>query len=312
MKNVLVTGGAGYIGSQIVSDLIKLKYKVFIVDNLSTGYETLINKKAIFYKCNIGNKKKIQNFLKKNKIKSIIHCAASLNINESEKNPKKYYLNNVVNTKKLLEISAKNKIESFIFSSTAAVYGITKGQVSEKTITKPVSVYGKTKLQCEILVKKFSKKYKFKYGILRYFNVAGSDMRNKIGCINKNNQLFKNLALSLVNKKNKIKIFGNNYSTKDGTCIRDFIYVKDLSLIHCKLLNYIENNSKSLLLNCGYGYGYSVLDIVKNFEKILNIKIKKIFLPRRRGDVVEIFSNTSLLTRYLKIKFKKNKLKKFS
>jgi|LakMenEpi03Aug12_release.lakeMendotaPanAssembly.Ray.scaffolds.fasta_scaffold176902_2 UDP-glucose 4-epimerase len=311
MQRILVTGGAGYIGSKIATDLIKEKYKVYIIDNLSTGHKILINKKAIFLKCCIGNKKKVNYFIKKNKITSIIHCAASLDVNESEKKPHKYFINNFVNTKKLLEVCIKNNLKNFIFSSTCAVYGNVSGKVSEATMPKPSSVYGKTKLQCENIIKIFSKKYNFNYGILRYFNVAGSDIPNKIGCINKNNQLIKNISLSITNKKNKISVFGSNYKTKDGTCVRDYIHLEDISTIHSKLLKIISNKNTSYLLNCGYGVGYSVLEIINNYEKFYRIKLDKFFLPRRKGDVANVVSSTKKMNQILKIKFnKKIKLKK--
>jgi UDP-glucose 4-epimerase len=311
MQNILVTGGAGYIGSKIATDLIKKKYKVYIIDNLSSGHKILINKKAIFLKCCIGNKKKVYNFIKKNKIKSIIHCAASLDVNESERKPHKYFINNFINTKKLLEVCIKNDLKNFIFSSTCAVYGNVSGKVSEATKPKPSSVYGKTKLQCENIIKIFSKKYNFNYGILRYFNVAGSDISNKIGCINKNNQLIKNISLSIINSKNKVSVFGSNYNTKDGTCIRDYIHLEDISRIHSKLLKIISNKRTSYLLNCGYGVGYSVLEIINNYEKFYRIKLKKFFLPRRKGDVANVVSSTKKMKEILKMKFnQKYKLKK--
>ena len=306
-KRILVTGGAGYIGSKIVADLIKKDYQVYVIDNLSTGHKKLINKKALFYNFSIGNKKKLNNFFSKTKINSIIHCAASLNIAESEKKPKKYFVNNYVNTKKLLEVSINHNLKNFIFSSTAAVYGNANGFVNEKTLTKPINIYGKTKLKCEQIIKKYSKNKKFNYGILRYFNVGGSDMKNKIGSISKNNPLIKNIAHSIVQKKNKVSIFGNNYKTKDGTCIRDFIYLNDISQIHCKLLKLISKKNKSFLLNCGYGKGYSVLEVVRCFEKKFKINIKKEFLPRRKGDIAEIMSSTKNINKIIKIN-KKNKL----
>lgn len=308
-EKVLVTGGAGYIGSKIVTDLIKKKYKVYVVDDLSTGHKFLINKKAIFLKSNIGNKKKINSFLKENKISSVIHCAASTDIEESQKKPKKYFINNYINTKKLLDVCVANGLKNFIFSSTAAVYGNVLGKISELKQTKPVSIYGKTKLLCEKIIKNYSKKFNFNYGILRYFNVAGSDMINKIGCINRNNQLIKNLSISISNGNNLAYIYGNNYNTKDGTCVRDYIYLEDLSKIHCKLLKIIMNNNKSYLFNCGYGFGYSVMEIIRTYEKIYKLKFKKIFQPRRKGDIVKIFSNTNKINRILKLQLnKKNKL----
>jgi len=307
MKNILVTGGAGYIGSKIVSDLIKRKYKVFIVDNLSTGHKSLINKKAIFLKSNIGNKKKLDTFVNNNKITSVIHCAASLDVQESNKKPHKYFINNVINTKKLLEVCSKRGVKNFIFSSTCAVYGNVSGKISESKKPKPVSVYGKTKFECEKLIKVFSKKFNFNYGILRYFNVAGSDMKNKIGCINHNNALIKNLSIAIVTKTNAVSVYGSDYNTKDGTCIRDYIHLEDLSKAHCELLKKITKEKKSFLLNCGYGRGFTVLEIINNFENLFKKKINKFFLPRRKSDIEKIFANTKKIDKILKLNLNKKK-----
>ena len=310
-KKILVTGGAGYIGSKISSDLIGLGYEVYVVDNLSRGSLSLLDKKANFYKCNINNKKKINHILKKYKIKSVIHCAAYLNVKESEKNPKKYFINNVLNTKKLLDVCVINNIKNFIFSSTAAVYGNVNGKVSENSPTNPISVYGKTKLNCEKIIQNLSIKHNFNYGILRYFNVAGSDIKKKIGIIKENDHLFKNLAISIVKKKYTASIYGDNYKTKDGSCIRDFIYLNDLSLIHIKLLKILNKSKKSFLLNCGYGFGYSVLEIIKKFELICKLKIKKNIISRRKGDVSCVFADTTKINKILNLKFnKEDKLKK--
>jgi UDP-glucose 4-epimerase len=311
MEKILVTGGAGYIGSKIVADLIKKNYKVYVVDNLSTGYKFLINKKASFLKINISNKEKLSSYIKKNKITSVIHCAASLDVNESEKNPRKYYINNFINTKKLLDVCIKNNLKNFIFSSTCAIYGNVFGKVKENLIPRPVSVYGKTKLKCEKIIQSFAEKYDFNYGILRYFNVAGSDMNNKIGCINKNNQLIKNISSSVASNQNKVFIFGSNYKTRDGTCVRDYIHLDDISKIHCKLLSILSKKNTSYILNCGYGVGYTVLEIINNFENFFKIKLKKFILQKRKGDIDQIISSTAKMEKILKIKFnKKNKLKK--
>lgn len=202
-------------------------------------------------------------------------------------------------------------MRNFIFSSTCAVYGNVSGKIEETKKPHPISIYGKTKLKAENIIKTFSKKFKFNYGILRYFNVAGSDLKNKIGCINNNNQLIKNLSVSIAKKKNFINVYGNNYNTNDGTCVRDYIFIDDLSKCHIKLLKVISKKNKSYVLNCGYGKGYSVLEIINKFELYCKVKIKKFFLPRRKGDVAKIFSNTRKLNKILGIKLKKNnKLKK--
>ena len=201
VKNILITGGAGYIGSHTSEILIKNKKNVFIADNLSSGFKKLINKKAKFFKTNILNKNKIRKIVNQNNIDSIIHLAAVLSVGESEKNPKKYNKINVEGTKKLLEAIKNTKVKNFIFSSTCAVYKDGFAKVSEKTKLKPTSVYGKTKLKCEKLIKIFCKNNKLNFGILRYFNVAGASSSGKIGQINKGDQLFKNLSLEALKKK---------------------------------------------------------------------------------------------------------------
>ena len=207
-KNILVTGGAGYIGSHIVEQLIKNKQNVIILDNLATGYKKLINKKAKFIKADIKNKSKILSIIKDFKINSIIHLAAHLNVSEAEKNKKKYYQNNIVGTKNLLDACKNSNIKNIIFSSSCSVYGNIKGSISENKKPNPQGYYAYTKYRGEELIKKLSSKYKFKYGILRYFNVAGASDSGRIGEIEKSHgHLIKNLAIESLKKKTKNKNF---------------------------------------------------------------------------------------------------------
>jgi UDP-glucose 4-epimerase len=307
---ILVTGGAGYIGSKVSHDLIKQGYKVFIVDNLSTGFKKLVPKKAKFFFCDILNKKEIIKIIIENNINVVMHFAASLSVEESEKDSKKYYKNNVLGTKKILEASSFCNIKYFIFSSTCAVYGNVKKKVDENQIAKPKSIYAKTKLECELLIKKFSLKHNFYYSILRYFNVAGADLKNNIGCMNNNGQLFKNICLSIKNKNYKVRIYGKNYHTIDGTCIRDYIHLNDISKIHYLSLKSLKKKKSSFIINCGYGRGYSVYEIINSFEKYIKKKFIKIFEKRRAGDIAEITSDISKMKRILNFKFTKNPLKK--
>ena len=271
--NILITGGAGYIGSHVIELLVKEKTNnVIILDNLSTGYKTLINKKSKFYKGDINNKKLINKLINKFNIDTIIHLAAFLNVSEAEKNKKKYYKNNVTGTKNLLLSCQNTTVKNIIFSSSCSVYGNVKGSVSENKKTNPQGYYALTKYKGEELIKKYASKFNYNFGILRYFNVAGASPSGKIGEIETSHgHLIKNIAIQSMNKKSKLNVYGNNYNTKDGTCVRDYIHVTDLADIHIKGIKYLKKNKKSFILNCGYGKGYSVLQIVNKFKKIKKI-----------------------------------------
>ena len=310
MESILITGGAGYIGSHIVEKLVKTNNKIIILDNLITGYKKLINKKAIFIKGDIKNYKKLLNIVKKYKINSIIHLAAYLNISEAEKNKKKYYLNNVVGTLNIIKCCKNESVKNIVFSSSCSIYWNVKGSVNEKKRASPKGYYAFTKLKGEQIIKKYSKKFNYNYAILRYFNIAGASSTKKIGEINSSHgHLFKNIAIQSLKKNPKINIYGNNYNTKDGTCIRDYMHVTDLSVTHIKALEYINNNSKSITLNCGYGKGYSVLDIVKIFKKIKkNLTIN--ITAKRKGDVESVYADTRKLKKILKIKMQYNNISK--
>ena len=309
MINILVTGGAGYIGSHIIEELIKLKKKVFILDNLSTGKRRLINRKAKFFHLDLKNSNKLKEIILKNRIDSIIHLAALLDVNESQKKPKKYFNNNVIGTRNLLNACKNTSIRNFIFSSTAAVYKDGIYKVKEISKKKPKSNYGKSKLNAEKLIINHLKKSKINYAILRYFNVCGSSKSNKFGQINSYDLLFKNLAKSVISNKPKINIYGTDYNTKDGTCIRDFIHISDITNIHIKVLKKIDKQNKSIILNCGYGSGKSVLEVIKEFEISSRKKIEIIVKPRRNADLSQIISDNTKLKNFLRWKPKYNNLK---
>jgi len=308
MKNVLITGGAGYIGSHVAELLIKKKYNVFIIDNLSTGYKKLINKKSKFIKKDLKQSNGLKQIILNNKINSVIHLAASLDVNESQKNPSKYVANNVKSTANLIKACKDTLVTSFIFSSTAAVYKDGIYKVNERSLTKPKSIYGKTKLKAENLINVAFKENKINYAILRFFNVCGASSSNQIGQINSYDSLFKNLAVATLKKKSEINIYGNDYKTKDGTCIRDFVHVSDLSELQVKLINKIEKIKKSIILNVGYAAGTTVLEVVKAFEKYSNKQIKINFLPRRKADLKQIIADNSKLKKFLNWNPKYNNL----
>ena len=307
--NILITGGAGYIGSHVVELLIQKKNDIIILDNLTTGHKRLINKEAIFIKGDINNKKLVNNIIKQYNIQTIIHLAAYLNVSEAEKNKLKYYNNNVKGTQALLSACKNSNVKNFIFSSSCSIYGNVKGSVNERVKPNPQGYYAYTKFKGEELIKKHSKKYKFKYAILRYFNVAGASNSGLIGQIESNGQLIKNIAIQSLKKKPIINIFGNDYLTKDGTCVRDYIHVSDLADIHIKGLDYLENNKKSFILNCGYGKGYSVQEIVTIFKKIKKNLIIN-YQKRRPGDIAQVYSNTKKLNQLLQWRPKYNNMNK--
>ena len=308
--NILITGGAGYIGSHIAEHLIRKKINVIIIDNLKTGYKRLINKNSVFIKSDINNKNLLIKTIKKYNIHTIIHLAAYLNVSEAEKNKKKYFKTNILGTKSILDSCKNSNVKNFIFSSSCSVYGNIKGSVSEKNKLNPKGYYAYTKLESEKLIINYSKKYKLNFGILRYFNVAGASTSGKIGEINPSHgHLIKNLAIQYLKKKPKINIFGNNYNTKDGTCVRDYIHISDLVDIHLKCLKYLNTKKKSFILNCGYGKGYSVNEIVKIFKKLKkNLTIK--YTNRRPGDVDQVYANNNKIKKILRWKPKYNNIRK--
>ena len=309
-KNILITGGAGYIGSHIVEQLVKTSSNVIILDNLVNGYRKLINKKAKFINGDIKNIIKLTKIINDNKIDSIIHLAAYLNVSEAEKNKKAYYNNNIRGTLNLVHSCKKSKVRNIIFSSSCSIYGNCKGSVNEKKKPNPQGYYAYTKYKGEEIIKKYAKKYNYHFGILRYFNVAGASSSGKIGEINTSyDHLIKNIAIQSLKKEPSISIYGNNYKTKDGTCIRDYMHVSDLADIHIQTLKNINIKSKSLTLNCGYGKGYSVLDIVKILR---NIKKKLIvnYKPKRDGDIAQVYADTKKFQKNLKWKPKYNNINK--
>jgi len=309
--NILVTGGAGYIGSHIIELLVKKKTnKVIVLDNLSTGYKILINKKSKFFKGDINNKKLINKLINKFNIDTIIHLAASLNVSEAQTNKKKYYKNNITGTKNLLLSCRNTTVENIIFSSSCSIYGNIKGSVNERKKPNPQGYYAYTKYKGEQLIKKYASKFNYNFGILRYFNVAGASPSGKIGEIETSHgHLIKNIAIQSMKEKPKLNIYGNNYNTKDGTCVRDYIHVTDLADIHIKGIDHLIKNKKSFTLNCGYGKGYSVLQIANKFKKIKkNTQIN--FMNKRPGDIAQVYSDTKKFKKLLRWKPKYNDINK--
>ena len=208
----------------------------------------------------------------------------------------------------MLKAIKNTEVKNLLFSSTAAVYKDGFYRVSEKSPIKPKSVYGKTKLQSEKIIQKHCKKFKINFAILRYFNIVGASSSGKIGLINTSDHLFKNFSTQIIKKKPKLKIYGANYDTKDGSCIRDFIHVSDIADIHDKVLKKIDILKKSVILNCGYNKGISVIQVAKEFQRQTNRKIKIIFKPKRSGDLGKIIASNTKLKKFIRWKPKFNKL----
>lgn len=290
-KSILVTGGAGYIGSHVVKLLGERGENIIVLDDLSTGFENAVLY-GTFIKGNTGDKELVSGILKEHDIDSVLHFAAHTIVPESVENPLKYYANNTCCTRNLLECCAEAGIKHFIFSSTAATYGeLDTGFASEETPTAPINPYGSSKLMSEQMIKDLSFATELRHVILRYFNVAGSDPDGKIGQSTKKATLLIKVAAEVATKKReKLFIFGTDYPTPDGTGIRDYIHVSDLAIAHINALDYLKNNGESTTLNCGYGHGYSVREVIDAINQENEEPITVEVLPRRAGDPPELVS----------------------
>ncbi len=311
---ILITGGAGYIGSHLVKQLGEDSlHEIFVLDNLSTGFRDSILY-GEFIKADLSDFYLIDRIFKKYQFDAVIHFAASLTVSESVENPLKYYLNNTANTANLIKTCLKYDVNRFIFSSTAAVYGEKKEDesiVKESDSLNPLNPYGRSKLMSEMILKDASKaKSDFKYVILRYFNVAGASIDGKIGQKTKNaTVLIKVCAETAAGKRDKIQIFGNDYPTKDGTCIRDYIHVEDLCYAHTKALDYLNEGGESDVFNCGYQKGYSVLEVIETMKEVSKRDFKVEIAKRREGDPSQIIANSNKIRNVLGWSPKYNDLK---
>ncbi|MGR9106800.1 MAG: UDP-glucose 4-epimerase GalE [Gammaproteobacteria bacterium] len=290
-KGILVTGGAGYIGSHVVKQLGEMGERIVVLDNLSTGFAEAILY-GTFIAGDSGDRELVSRILKDHDIGAVLHFAAHTIVPESVQNPLKYYGNNTCCTRNLLECCAQTEVEHFIFSSTAAVYGIPEGaKASESSATQPINPYGTSKLMSEWMLRDLSAASSLKHVILRYFNVAGSDPEGRIGQSTQNATLLTKVAAEVaLGRREKLYIFGNDYPTRDGTGIRDYIHVTDLADAHIRALEYLRNGGESTLLNCGYGHGYSVREVIEAVNEIHGTPIPVEERPRRAGDPPELIA----------------------
>lgn len=296
---ILITGGAGYIGSHVAKALLEAnRHDVVILDNLCKGSMRAIEAlrkigEFEFVQESLENTSAIEKLFKREKFDAIIHFAAFIEVFESTQNPLKYYLNNTANAMNLIALANKYGVKDFIFSSTAATYGEPDiPQVSEETPQNPINPYGRSKLMVEWVLKDAAAANpNFKYGILRYFNVAGAASDGTIGQNYPNaTHLIKVATQTIVGKRDKMSIFGDDYDTKDGTCIRDYIHVEDLASAHLAVLDYLQSND-SAVFNVGYGTGFSVKEVVNEAKKVSGVDFKVQIAPRRAGDPACLISN---------------------
>ena len=296
---ILITGGAGYIGSHVAKALLEAnRHDVVILDNLCKGSMRAIEAlrkigEFEFVQESLENTPAIEKLFKREKFDAIIHFAAFIEVFESTQNPLKYYLNNTANAMNLIALANKYGVKDFIFSSTAATYGEPEiPQVSEETPQNPINPYGRSKLMVEWVLKDTAAANpNFKYGILRYFNVAGAASDGTIGQNYPNaTHLIKVATQTIVGKRDKMSIFGDDYDTKDGTCIRDYIHVEDLASAHLAVLDYLQSG-ESAVFNVGYGTGFSVKEVVNEAKKVSGVDFKVQIAPRRAGDPACLISN---------------------
>ena len=286
---ILVTGGAGYIGSHVVKQLGEAGETVVTLDNLCTGFESAV----LFGQLVVGNtgdRELVMRLLEEHRVESILHFAAHTIVPESVSNPLKYYGNNTCSTRNLLEGAHAHGVKHFIFSSTAAVYGIPESGVCyEDGRTRPINPYGSSKLMSEQMLKDLSAVTDMRHVILRYFNVAGSDPDGRIGQSTKKATLLTKVACeAAVGKRPHVSIFGTDYPTPDGTGVRDYIHVEDLATAHVRALHYLRNGGGSTTLNCGYGRGFSVREVLDMVAKVNGAPLNVVEEDRRAGDPPEL------------------------
>ena len=298
---ILVVGGAGYIGSHLVKELIKNE-EVVILDNLSTGFQSLIDSRAVFVEGNLGDESVLEHIFTTYPIKAVMHFAANSLVGESVQHPYKYYQNNVAATLTLLNSMIKHNVKNFIFSSTAATYGIPNVElIDEGQPTNPINPYGRSKLMIEQVLEDFSNAYDLHYVVLRYFNAAGAHESAEIGeSHDPETHLIPIILQHLLGQRDKISVFGTDYDTPDGTCIRDYIHVTDLANAHILALNaLLENKKSTATYNLGNGKGYSVKEVIETCEKITGIKATIEYADRRPGDPARLVASADKIYKEL-------------
>jgi len=298
--NVLVTGGAGYIGAHMAIRLAEAGYRPVILDDLSTGARDFVSGFE-FVEGDVGDVDLVMRALADHDIREVIHFAGSTLVGESLAHPLDYYLNNTVKSRALIEACVRSRVERFVFSSTAAVYGTPERQpVAETATPNPISPYGASHLMTERILKDAAAVHDLRFMILRYFNVAGADPDLRAGQGGKPTHLVKVAAqIACGVRKEALQIFGTDYPTPDGTCIRDYIHVSDLVDAHMEALDHMRVGGGSMTLNCGYGLGYSVYEVVAAVERVTGEAMPVELAPRRRGDTPQLIADDAAIRTHL-------------
>ncbi|GJM01829.1 MAG: UDP-glucose 4-epimerase GalE [Rhodomicrobium sp.] len=292
---VLVTGGAGFIGSHTTLALLDRGETVIVLDNLTTGFEWAVPEGAKLIVGDIGDADLVKDIIKTHDISSIIHFAGSIVVPDSVTDPLGYYLNNTVKSRTLIASAVECNVDNFIFSSTAAVYGMPEvNPVSETANLKPISPYGSSKLMTEWMLRDTAAATNLNYVALRYFNVAGADPSGRAGqSTPKATHLIKVAAEIIHGPRTNISVFGTDYSTRDGSCIRDYIHVTDLANAHCMALDHLRNGGDSDIFNCGYGHGFSVFDVLDAVKRVSGVDFPIHLDARRPGDPAELVASSA-------------------
>ena len=290
---VLVTGGAGYIGSHTVDALVQAGESVVVIDDLSTGFSDFLAEGVPLLVGDAGDEDLVEGVIAQHRVESIIHLAGSVVVPDSMRDPLQYYRNNTMTTRSLLNAAVRTGVNRFIFSSTAAVYGTTDQMpVPEHAPTRPLSPYGSSKLMTEIMLHDVASAHGMDYIVLRYFNVAGADPLARMGlATNGATHLLKIAVEAATGQRAKIDVFGTDYPTPDGSCIRDFIHVSDLAQAHRAALSHLRRGGTSATLNCGYGRGYSVLETIEAVRRISGRNFAVQYAPRRPGDIMAMVAD---------------------
>jgi len=308
---VLVTGGAGYIGSHMVWELLDNGEEVVVLDNLVTGFQWAVAEKAKLIVGNVGDQYLVESIIRDHKIDCIIHFAGSVVVPESLEDPIKYYDNNTANSLRLIAAAVNTGISKFIFSSTAAVYGAPEnsGPIAEDAVLNPMSPYGSSKLMTEIMVRDAEKAHGLAYVMLRYFNVAGADYKGRTGQSTTGaTHLIKIACEAALGKREYMNVFGTDYDTPDGSCVRDYIHVSDLVNAHYTALGFLRNGGRKFTANCGYAKGYSVLEVIEAVKRVSGTDFPVIYDDRRAGDPPSLTANANRLMRRLNWQPKHNDL----